>query len=903
MKTHTFKAFVVLAVFACVSTGNVRAESFGIKFLGNSTNDPVSGSAGVVPISGWTNIDISTFVSGTIGSSDGSVSATLARSGPGMTYEWHSGSTGDGGNGSLLDGYNDCWGNQPAVNVISNLIAPSYTIYLYTAADSIRPASNTDYLPNYIVNGTIYYTATLKGSGAFSGFVKGGTATTNTSAYPPGITYGNYIEIDNVVPIGGAITIFAGSDNLTWRSPLNGIEIVAITSTNQLHGTTIGTPGSWSNVGNTISNVFDYNINTFFDAPDVTGDWVGLDFGAGVSNVIGQIRYWPRSGYTQRMQGGYFQGANTSLFADAVPLFTVTNVPPDGGVPSSQIITNATAFRYVRYVGPVNGSCNVAELQFFSPGPPLAPPGLTSNWNGSQLTLNWAGGNNLLESTNLTGPWSTNATAVAPFNITPSVPQKFYRTQPQPTFQNPLFGGDFPDVGILRVGSDFYITQTSFAYGPGLVIWHSTDLVNWTPISSVFTNAPGSTEIWAPELVYSGGRYLVYFAWNGMHVCYANSPSGPWSVPINLNLNDIDPGFVAGPNGTNYLYTAGGHVIQLSADGLSTVGTEQAVYSGWNYPTNWVTEGFWLEGPKLTQHGGYYYLICAEGGTAGPPTSHMAVVARSTSPLGPWQNSPDNPLIHTYSEAEGWWSVGHATLFSTPDDHWYIVYHGYRKGFQTLGRNTLMEPIEWTSDGWPRAPLGARRDAPMPAPMGVAQGPMLALSDDFQASTLKLTWQAWMETDMTRFQPGGGTLVMRAKGSSYSQSSPLTVRARDESYQVQVSVSVDNRTGATLGLEYNPIVAVYLELTNGTVTAYGPNGQLASISWAASNAWLKMVNLKNQVQLLVSPDGQQWQSLVSGFDASGFVQNNYGDFQAARPALTASGSGNAYFSDFRYNPL
>jgi beta-xylosidase len=905
MKTHLFKVFVVLfAVFACGSIGIVRAESFGIKFLGNSTNDLVSGSAGLVPISGWTNIDISTFTNGTILSSDGSVSATLTRSGPGMTYEWHSGSTGDGGNGSLLDGYNDCMVNQPAVNVISNLIAPSYTVYLYTAGDNVHPANNTDYLPNYIVNGTIYYTATLKASGAFSGFVKGGIATTNTTAYPPGLTYGNYIEIDNVVPVNGVITIFASSDNFTWRSPFDAIEIVAITSTNQLHGTTIGTPGSWNNVGNTISNIFDNNINTFFDAPDVSGDWVGLDFGAGVSNVIGQIRYWPRSGYTSRMQGGYFQGANTSSFADAVTLFTITNVPPDGGVPSSQMITNAAAFRYVRYVGPVNGSCNVAELQFFSPGPPAVPPRLTNNWNGSQLTLSWAGGYNLLESTNLTGPWSTNAIAVAPFNITPSVPQKFYRTQSQPTFHTPLFGGDFPDVGILRVGSDFYMTHTSFTYGPGLVIWHSTDLVNWTPISSVFTNAPVPNEIWAPELVYSGGRYLVYFAWNGMHVCYANSPSGPWSAPINLNLNDIDPGFVAGPNGTNYLYTAGGHATQLSADGLSIVGSEQPVYSGWNFPTNWVTQGMWLEGPKLTQHGGYYYLVCAEGGTAGPPTSHMAVVARSTSPLGPWQNSPYNPLIHTYSAAESWWSVGHATLFSTPNGQWYIVYHGYRNGFETLGRNTLMEPIEWTSDGWPRAPLGPRRDEPMPAPMGVAQAPMLALSDGYQASTLKLTWQAWMETNMaTRYQVGGGTLVMRGQGSSYTQSSPLTVRARDESYQVQVIVSVDNQTGATLGLEYNMNVVVYLELTNGTVTAYGPNGQLASISWAASNAWLKMVNLQNQVQLLVSPDGQQWQSLVSGFSASGFDNDNYGDFQAARPALSAIGSGNARFSNFLYNPL
>ena len=101
---------------------------------------------------------------------------------------------------------------------------------------------------------------------------------------------------------------------------------------------------------------------------------------------------------------------------------------------------------------------------------------------------------------------------------------------------------------------------------------------------------------------------------------------------------------------------------------MSTVGQQKKIYGGWAFPTEWKTEGVWLESPKLTKRGRYYHLICAEGGTSGPPTSHMAVVARSQSPLGPWENSPHNPLIHTYSADEDWWSVGHGTLVSTPDD-------------------------------------------------------------------------------------------------------------------------------------------------------------------------------------------------------------------------------------------
>ena len=240
--------------------------------------------------------------------------------------------------------------------------------------------------------------------------------------------------------------------------------------------------------------------------------------------------------------------------------------------------------------------------------------------------------------------------------------------------------------------------------------------MNWTPISHVVDDShTTSGEIWSPDFVYHEGRYYIYFPMGGIYVVHAEHPSGPWSKPIAVGINDIDPGHVVGPDGTRYLYTAGGHVTQLTADGLSAVGERKQVYQGWQLPDDWKTEGFWLESPKLTRRGDYYYLICAEGGTAGPPTSHMSVVARSKSPLGPWENSPHNPLIHTYSADEGWWSVGHGTLVSTPDDRWYFVYHGYRKDFQTLGRNTLMEPIEWTADGSPRRP-DARADGGGAAP-------------------------------------------------------------------------------------------------------------------------------------------------------------------------------------------
>ena len=499
--------------------------------------------------------------------------------------------------------------------------------------------------------------------------------------------------------------------------------------------------------------------------------------------------------------------------------------------------------------------------------------------------------------------WTAGASAAALASRLPAAWGKAPKGRAA-TFQNPLFAGDFSDPTILRVGEDFYFTHNFYRYAPALVVWHSRDLVNWTPISHVLNdshNTPG--EVWSPDFAYHEGRYYIYFPMGGIYVVHAEHPSGPWSEPISVGINDIDPGHVVGPDGTRYLYTAGGHVTQLSADGLKAVGDRKQVYQGWQFPSDWKTEGFWLESPKLTKRGDFYYLICAEGGTAGPPTSHMSVVARSRSPLGPWENSPHNPLIHTYSADEAWWSVGHGTLVSTPDDRWYFVYHGYRNGLQTLGRNTLMEPIEWTPDGWPRAQLGAKRGDPMPAPMGVAQRPMIPLSDDFRTPNLKLTWGAWDEADLSRFGVGHGALTVRAKGDSPGQSSPLTVMARDAHYLVQVVATANPGGSAALGLFYSPNHWLFAEINSSGIRVYGDKQTLASSAWKSNTAHLRIVNRHNRVEFLASEDGRTWKSLAADVDTSGYVTSSLGGFEALRPALAATGAGTVRFTDFEYQSL
>ena len=153
---------------------------------------------------------------------------------------------------------------------------------------------------------------------------------------------------------------------LTWIGALVGTIEAA-----QLSGSVIGTPGSWQNSGNGVANVFDGDINTFFDAPDPgTGDWAGLDFGPGATDVITSIVFAPRAGFSGRMVGGKVQAANLADFSDAVTLYTIASAPNEG-VYTTLTVTPAvtTPFRYARYLAPDPSWGNISELQFWGYGP------------------------------------------------------------------------------------------------------------------------------------------------------------------------------------------------------------------------------------------------------------------------------------------------------------------------------------------------------------------------------------------------------------------------------------------------------------------------------------------------------------------------------------------------------
>jgi len=472
------------------------------------------------------------------------------------------------------------------------------------------------------------------------------------------------------------------------------------------------------------------------------------------------------------------------------------------------------------------------------------------------------------------------------------------RSNSNVSFPIPILRGDYPDPSIVRVGEDYYMTHSSFMYAPGLQVWHSRNLIDWAPLCYALKVYLG--DVWAPDLVYVNGLFYIYFPANGTnYVIYAEKAEGPWSEPIDLQLDGIDPGHLHGIDGQRYLYVNFGRAVTLAPDGLSATSDLCTVYDGWPIPEDWATEGAALESPKLLAKGDYYYLICAQGGTAGPATSHMAIAARSKNPLGPWENSPHNPLVHTWSRKERWWSKGHGTLVDTPDGKWYFVYHAYEKDYYTLGRQTLLDPIEWTEDGWPVvSPNAAAAEEAM-----WTGDAALDLSDDFQGNGLGWQWRFYKELNPERYQAGGGVLRLKAKGQSAADSGPLLLIPPDHAYEAEVQINIDSEAEAGLILFYNEHCYAGIGFTEHEIFRLRRGIRSYPIQGEGSRVHLKLRNDHHEVSMFYSADGIEWARFPAAVDVSGYHHNSFGEFLSLRLRIYAAGNGEVEFSGFQYRKL
>ncbi len=465
-----------------------------------------------------------------------------------------------------------------------------------------------------------------------------------------------------------------------------------------------------------------------------------------------------------------------------------------------------------------------------------------------------------------------------------------------------ILKGDYPDPTILREGKDFYMTHSMFQNAPGFLIWHSQDLINWEPVTHVVTK--GVNCPMAPDLQKYKGKYYLYFPdRKTTFVCIADKIEGPWSNPIEVKgAKGIDPGHIVDvKTGTRYLFTDKGLMAPINDEGTALTTPMKTVYSGWDIPKDWVTEGKWpekyLESPKLIFYNGYYYLTSAEGGTAGPPTSHMVVTARSKSLEGPWEESPYNPIVHTWSANEKWWSKGHGTIFDDAEGNWWIVYHAYPNGYHTLGRFTLLEPLEYTADGWFRS----KKSQPLPvASKKIKHG--IELSDDFSGHKLGFQWTLFKDFNYDSVVLKDKKLILKARGTKVGKGRVLSEIARDKSYDVKVKVKTKTQE-AGLFLFYDERAFTGVTSDGSHLKVYDHCKLVKTIPYSsASNCWFRLRNIKNVLAIEVSKKGKKWEAIDSELQLSDMNHNNLSWFRSLRPSLVSAGNGIAEFSDFQYVP-
>jgi beta-xylosidase len=324
-------------------------------------------------------------------------------------------------------------------------------------------------------------------------------------------------------------------------------------------------------------------------------------------------------------------------------------------------------------------------------------------------------------------------------------------TQPvtHETYTNPVLNADWSDPDVIRVGDDFYLTASSFGRVPGLPLLHSRDLVNWTLIGHALQRLEPAREfrtprhdcgVWAPALRYHDERFWIFWGDPDQGIFQINAPEirGPWTRPHLLKEGKglIDPcPLWDDDNDEAYLVHAWaksragiknrltGH--RMHPDGTTLLDDGKVIVDADRIP-GWFT----LEGPKVHQHDGWYWIFAPAGGVEtgwqgafrsrgffGPYEEKVVLAQRNTDVNGPHQG---------------------AWVRTPSGEDWFL--HFQQRG--AYGRLVHLQPMRWSADGWPvvgdaGAPVAVHRKPDLPPQPPAAP----ATDDDFPGGRYGRQWQ------------------------------------------------------------------------------------------------------------------------------------------------------------------
>ena len=439
----------------------------------------------------------------------------------------------------------------------------------------------------------------------------------------------------------------------------------------------------------------------------------------------------------------------------------------------------------------------------------------------------------------------------------------------QTELRNPIIPGYHPDPSVCRVGDDFYLVNSSFQYFPGVPIFHSKDLVNWTQIGNVLDResqlplkgASSWLGIYAPTIRYHEGTFYMIttnVGGGGNFLVTATDPRGPWSEPV------------------------------------------------------------WLK------QEGYYYLLISEGGTE---LAHRLTIARSRDIYGPYEANPANPILTNCSmpgQSKQIQGTGHGDFVQATDGSWWLVFLAYRNfggSYHHLGRETYLAPVEWPEGEWPVVNGGQPIDTVMTIPYAA-----LHAQQTRQKGTTAPEWIYIQNPIADNYVRRDGRLTLISHGTLTDNDQPTFIGRRQEAARFVWEAELDAAklgVGCTAGLTAYQIHDGHMDVTatkqaDGAVTIAmryrikSLTGQTAaprSIQTGKTVARAKGSNVVLRLRLSSDGDmyhfdysadgGKSYQRLAS-HNCSLVSTEVVGGFTGVVLGMFAEGQGSADFTNFNY---